>query len=140
VWGSTAIAGEVRYRPQCVNYLPAYKVKYKIDTIETTAVFDTVTFNRLKEAGGFSSYVILNPQDSVKEDEPEDKELYDWLGEVDAVRVGKWRWYNFETNKSLVDVEYDDCSNPIKVTRYDEKGNIRDVRTYPSAPKRIRKK
>ncbi|MBV4355723.1 toxin-antitoxin system YwqK family antitoxin [Pinibacter aurantiacus] len=137
VWGSTAVAGEVRYKPQCVNYFPAFKVKYKLGGTEMIDVFDTAAFNGLKNI--FNSYVILNAKDSVKELERDYEDINQVFGDADAVPAGKWRIYDYETNKTHQEIDYDDCGNPIKITYYDKEGKIRDVRTYPCASKRKRK-
>ena len=139
--GTTAVKGDVRYRPACVNYYPGYKVTYVNQEKDTvTAVFDSTDymtfFMNSNDPTGIK--LISATPDSLIESSPN----YPWISEIfsysEVVPVGKWRIFNVESNQTNIEIEYDGCGNEIVKIFYNDDGSIRDKKTFSPSNKRKR--
>ncbi|MCF1717033.1 hypothetical protein L0U88_20490 [Flavihumibacter sp. RY-1] len=137
---STAIKGELKYRPECVNYIPAIKVSYIENSDTLQRVIEKKEYQLLVQNSLFDTTKILSLlQDSTKEAAP----FYEVVGvgftDTEVVPVGKWIYFNYKTNVLNVEYQFDNCGNEIKRTIYDSSGKVADKIIQKPAKKRKRK-
>jgi antitoxin component YwqK of YwqJK toxin-antitoxin module len=140
VYGSTAVKGELRHRPECVNYNPAIKVTYVYNRDTVQDVIELKEYKLLVQNDLFDTRkLIKSSPDSMKELPSLNQVVGILFDETEVVPVGKWTYFDYKTNVVYVEYEFDDCGNEIKRTYYDSKGKITDTKIQQPAKKRKRR-
>jgi hypothetical protein len=133
-----AVTGNLTYKKNLVKYLPAKKVTYTVASGKvSTYVFDTTTFRNIFFAEGSDLKVLQVSSDSLEEKAKEYKYIDQGFGDPAIVPRGTWRVMNPQKRVPIVTVVFDDYGNPVKVTRYDPKGNILSEQSLPSYNRRV---
>ena len=118
--------------------MPAKKVTYAVTGGKIfTYVFDTAAFRNIFLAGDSSLKILKISPDSVEENPKEYKYIDEGFGDPAIFPFGTWRVVNPKKRVPIVTVVFDDYGNPVKVTRYDPKGNILSEQSFPSYNKRV---
>jgi antitoxin component YwqK of YwqJK toxin-antitoxin module len=137
---NTAIKGELKYKPECVNYIPAIKVSYIENSDTLQSVIEKKEYQLLVQNGFFDSTKIISLYpDSTKEAAPLNEVVGVSFPDTEVVPVGKWIYYNYKSNEVHVEYQYDDCGNEIKRTTYNSSGKVTDKTINQPAKKRKRK-
>lgn len=133
-----AISGNLAYNKKLVKFVPAKRVTYSVGNDKTfTDVFDTTEFRNIFLAGDSLLKIIQISADSLEEKPKEYKYIDEGFGDPAIVPVGTWRAVNPKTKAPILLVVFDDYGNPIKVTRYDPKGNVLSTQSFPSNDRRV---
>jgi|HubBroStandDraft_1064217.scaffolds.fasta_scaffold94588_2 hypothetical protein len=133
-----AVTGNLAYKKSLVKYLPAKKVTYAVAGGKaSTDVFDTAAFRNIFLSGGSDLKVLQVSSDSLEEKAKEYKYIDQGFGDPAIVPHGTWRVVNPQKKVPIVTVVFDDYGNPVKVTRYDPKGNVLSEQSFPSYNQRV---
>jgi hypothetical protein len=138
---NTGISGLVKYHPACINYEPAFEVKFVLNKDTILEILDTTFYSQILIKQKGVKIISVRP-DSLKEEAPQYDILTEYFRETENVPVGKWRYFNSETNKTLVEIDFDDCGNEMTRTYFNDDNTIRDKIIYSTTTKtrRIRKR
>jgi len=133
-----AVSGNLTYKKNLVKYLPAKKVTYSVTGGKvSTYIFDTTAFRNIFLSDDSSLKILKVSPDSVEELPKEYKYIEQRFDDPAIVPRGTWRVVNPQKKLPIVTVVFDDYGNPIKVTRYDHKGDILSEQTLPSYRQRV---
>jgi antitoxin component YwqK of YwqJK toxin-antitoxin module len=133
-----AVTGNLTYKKNLVNHIPAKKVTYAVAGGKvSTNIFDTAAFRNIFLTGDSALRILKLSSDSLEENPKEYKYIDQGFDDPAVVPRGTWRVVNPKKNVPIATVVFDDYGNPIKVTRYDLKGNIFSEKNFPSYTRRI---
>ncbi len=132
-----AVKGELSYRKDLVRHVPAKKVSYANESGRVfTDVFDTTDFRNIFLTSGSLLKIVKVSADSLEESAKEYKYIDQGFGDPAIVPRGTWRAVDPKKGVPVATVVFDDYGNPIRVTRYDQKGNVLSEKSFPSYNRR----
>jgi len=131
------ISGNLNYKPESVNYFPAYTVSYVIDKDTITGTFDYLNYKNLFPDSSEFRRIISKREDSVMQ--------LPWsfpyieLNFMDPaiIPAGKWQVYRRTTKERFADILYDENGNYIDVVLYKNGKAFQHFKSMPCNKRKL---
>jgi len=131
-----AIKGNLNYKPEAVNYIPAYKLIYISASGDTlTDVFHYADFNSFFPDSSSYGKILSKEKDSIKQLPQTYPYLELYFIDPAIIPTGKWKVYHRASKKKIVDVSYDNNGNIVNCSIYQD-GKLIQHYTRPPCKKR----
>jgi antitoxin component YwqK of YwqJK toxin-antitoxin module len=138
-WGDTVLTeGSLAYKPSCVNYFPAIKIKYINGDLDTsTLVVLKEHYEKVYSKKEYFDFQVLETSPDLLMQLPTTNHYLN-LNFTDPATIptGKWKVYDNTDKKTvLFEVDHDDNGNAIRIVTYSNGKKVKEY-TFPPCGKR----